>query len=270
MKMEVIEEKAEVIESMEQYVSVWKVLVGELSDADLTDKPGLSVSWADNAFPFWNAVFLTEQLEDASVLASRVKEASIYMRKRRQSGLLYICQDYLSGAAKESLPQILNEQKLEFVLSVTGMAGDIFPIKRRPHHGLRMERVTDEAKLQAYADLNCEAYGFPVEWGSSALKGSKLWKERAYTYLGYEGDHPVAAASAIENDGSLYLALVATRPDKRGNGYADAVVRHALQTAYEATGLRRTILHATDAGFPVYARVGYHQTAKILTYKPTA
>jgi hypothetical protein len=37
---------------------------------------------------------------------------------------------------------------------------------------------------------------------------------------------------------------------------------------YEATGLRRTILHATDTGFPVYQQVGYHRTTKFLTYKP--
>jgi GNAT superfamily N-acetyltransferase len=262
--------KTEVIESIEQYVSMWKVLVGELPDVDLADKPGLSVSWADNAFPFWNAIFLTEQLEDADLLASRLKEASVYMREKRHGGLLYVCQDYLSGAAEKSLQRLLDKQKLEFALPLTGMAGDIFPLQRRSYPELRMERVTDEAELQVYANLNCEAYGFPSEWGHSAFKGSKLWKESAYTYLGYEGDLPVAAASAIVNDGCLYLALVATRPDRRGNGYADAVVRHALQTAHEATGLKRTILHATDAGFPVYTRVGYHRTATIMTYKPAA
>jgi hypothetical protein len=55
-------EEAEAVESVSQYASVWKVLVGTIPGADLTDRPGLSIRWAVNDFPFWNAVFLTEQL----------------------------------------------------------------------------------------------------------------------------------------------------------------------------------------------------------------
>jgi hypothetical protein len=61
-------EADEVIESVLQYASVWKALVGTIPGADLTDRPGLSIRWADTDFPFWNAVFLTEQLADERVL----------------------------------------------------------------------------------------------------------------------------------------------------------------------------------------------------------
>jgi len=54
----------EVDESVLQYASVWKVLVGVIPGADLTDRPGLSIRWADHDFPFWNAVFLTEHLTE--------------------------------------------------------------------------------------------------------------------------------------------------------------------------------------------------------------
>ena len=70
------------------------------------------------------------------------------------------------------------------------------------------------------------------------------------------------------SDGQLYLALVATRPDSQRKGFGEATVRHALQAAYEATGLTRTTLHATDAGYPMYQRVGYHRTTKFKTYRP--
>ena len=129
--------------------------------------------------------------------------------------------------------------------------------------------MTDEAKLQAYADINSEAYGFPLEWARSGLLESTRWKEETYTYLGYECSVPMSAASVVVNDGSLYLALVATRPSAQRKGYAEAMVRHALQAAYEATELKRTILHATDAGFPVYRRVGYHRTVTFMAYKPS-
>jgi GNAT superfamily N-acetyltransferase len=148
------------------------------------------------------------------------------------------------------------------------MAGDLFPLRAPSHPNLQIERVIDDAGLLAYAEVNCAAYGFPPEAAQTALKGSKLWKQ-SFTYMGYENGKPVTTASALVNEGALYLALVATIPEARGNGYAEALVRHVLRNANETTGLTRTILHATDAGFPVYSRVGYHSTVKIMAYKPS-
>ena len=214
----------EVVESVMQYASVWKVLVGTIPGADLTDRPGLSIRWADADFPFWNAVFLTEQLADGRVLNNRLEEASAFLR---------------------------------YILS----------LKTLIHPSLRIERVKDQAQLQAYADINSEACAFSLEWARSGLLGSTFWKEVAYAYLGYEEGVPVSAACVVVNSGSLYLALVATRPPAQRKGFGEATVRHALQAAYEATGLKRTILHATDAGSPVYRRVGYQRTAEFLAYK---
>jgi predicted acetyltransferase len=65
----------------------------------------------------------------------------------------------------------------------------------------------------------------------------------------------------------LFLALVATLPGKQRKGYAEATVRKALYEGYPATGLKRTVLHASDAGFPVYERLGYRAVANIRLYK---
>ena len=122
-----MKQTSEIVESVVQYASVWKLLVNELPNADLADRPGLSISWADNPFPFWNAVFLTEQLADPDLLESRLKEAATYVRKKRHSGLIYVCEDYLSGTAKETLRAILEQERLEAAIPITGMAGNILP-----------------------------------------------------------------------------------------------------------------------------------------------
>jgi GNAT superfamily N-acetyltransferase len=151
----------------------------------------------------------------------------------------------------------------------SGMVGDVLPFNSVPSHPLlQFMRVTDEAALQLYADINSEGYGFPREAGRAGLEGSSFWKNVAFSYIGYESGQAVSTAAAIVNDGQLYLALVATRPDAQRKGYGEATVRHALNAAYEATGLKRTSLHATDAGFPVYQRVGYHYATRFKAYKP--
>jgi hypothetical protein len=37
---------------------------------------------------------------------------------------------------------------------------------------------------------------------------------------------------------------------------------NALHTAYEETGIRGTVLHAAEPGYPVYLRLGHHPTVK--------
>ena len=96
------------------------------------------------------------------------------------------------------------------------------------------------------------------------MKEHTLWRKHAYGFVAYEGDKPVSTATGIVNEGCIFLFLVATLPEVRRRGYGEAVVRHALQTAHGATGIRRTVLHATEAGYPVYVRLGYSPTVKFM------
>ena len=79
-------------------------------------------------------------------------------------------------------------------------------------------------------------------------------------------DRAVSTATTMVLGNVLYLALVATVEDARKKGYGEAVVRHSLQAAHEATGLRRTTLHATEDGRPVYTRLGYRPVGDFTWY----
>src|SRR5215469_1164452 len=119
--------------------------------------------------------------------------------------------------------------------------------------------------MQGYGisqNLTVFAYDVPVETGLSLVKEHTLWREHAYEFVAYEADK--AVSTAIVNEDCLFLFLVATAPDARRKGYGEAVCRHALQTAYQVTGIRRSVLHARKAGYPVYLRLGYHPTVKFM------
>jgi GNAT superfamily N-acetyltransferase len=254
----------ELAESLHQFVTIWKMIGRPFPQVDQTDRPGLAISWPDTHFPFYNALFLTEQLTDAQVLQDRVQEATAYMRARLNGGLFVVCLDNVSRAAKENLPTILAEAKLVQAIPMTGMAGDILPMEALGQPGLRFARILDDATIQDFAQLNCVSYDVPVETSLSLVQERTLWHEHAYGFVAYEGDKPVSTATAIINGHCIFLFLVATMPEVRRKGYGEAVVRHALQTAYEATGISRSVLHATEAGYPLYLRLGYHQTVKFM------
>jgi predicted acetyltransferase len=58
-------------------------------------------------------------------------------------------------------------------------------------------------------------------------------------------------------DGLRYVAMVATEPAHQRRGYGQAVMQQALVTAAARHGATASVLHATDAGRPVYQRMGY-------------
>lgn len=145
------------------------------------------------------------------------------------------------------------------------MAGDTLAIAEPTHPALRFVRVRTEEHRRAFGEINGLANGITAEAGRAGLDMTARGDER-YCYLGLEGDTPVSAAATLANAGSLYLAMAATLPGRERRGYGEATTRKALYEGARATGLTRTVLHATDAGFPVYRRIGYRQVANMNFY----
>lgn len=255
---------AGLVESMHQFITIWKLIGKPFPQVDGTDWPGLAISWPATDFPFYNAVFLREHVTDARVLRNRVQEAVAYMRGRPNGGLFVVCLDNVGGDARESLDTILAQAKFIQAIPMTGMAGDILPIEAPVHPALRFERIGNDATIRDFAELNCVSYDVPLEAGLSLVKEHTLWRQHAHGFVAYEGDKAVSTATAIVNEGCIFLFLVATLAEVRRKGYGEAVVRQALQSAHKATGIRRTVLHATEAGYPVYLRLGYRPTGKFM------
>jgi hypothetical protein len=126
--------------------------------------------------------------------------------------------DNLSRSAKESLSPILAQAKFVQAIPMTGMAGDILPMEAPGHSALRFVRIWDGLTIQAFAQLNSVSYGAPIETSLSLVKEHTLWREHAYGFVAYEGDMPVSTATAIINEGCLFLFMVATAPDARRKG----------------------------------------------------
>jgi GNAT superfamily N-acetyltransferase len=131
----------------------------------------------------------------------------------------------------------------------------------------RLRRTDDEEVRLALADLNAAAYGVPNEWGRRALCAA-LWRAPLFGTVAYVGDHPASGAFVLPIDNALYVGWVATAKSYRRLGLAELVMRTSLEEARRATGLERTVLHATADGLPVYLRMGYRTVVKFLFYGP--
>lgn len=260
-------DRVDSVESMEQLAAGWRAMVLDRdSDGDVRDLPGVAVRWADCRFAFWNCITLTDVGADTRLVEQRLGQAADIMRSKKHPGFLWVFEDLLDDEARPVLTAAAEQAGLAYAFPGTGMAGDVLPLPEPAHPDLTFVRVTTDEQLQAYADLNSRAYGFPLEDGRDGLGGSTLWKNQVYAYLGMRNDVPVTCAATVETNGRLFVVLVATDPEWERRGYGEAVTRKALYEGARATGLTRATLHATVAGAPVYPRIGFKPNSPIHFY----
>ncbi|MFE7116048.1 GNAT family N-acetyltransferase [Streptomyces sp. NPDC057654] len=257
----------ESVESMEQLVVAWRAMVLDHdANADIRDLPGLAVRWADSRFSFWNCITLTEKEVTAPRMRRRLDEAADIMRAKKQPGLLWVFEDLLAVDTRSGLTVAAELAGLQYAFGGTGMAGGILPLPEPHHPDLTFVRVSTDEHLQAYADLQAGAYGLPVEDCRGGLVGSVLWTTEMYAYLALRDGVPVACAATSAAENRLFVSFVATDPQWQRRGYGEAVTRRALCEGARATGLTRATLHATEAGAPMYPRIGFRANTPIRFY----
>ena len=260
--------KPDILKSNDQFIALSTFVCSAIPDSEVFDKDGIAVRWACSDLIFFNTLYLSEGIADADALRQRLRTGAHYMRAKAQPGLFLLCEDYVAEAARSDLEAAIADAGLVPVLDTIGMTGELLPFAQATeHHGLHFERVGSEQALSHFAAVNEAAYGaVPDSYFPAFRQSMPLWTERSHSYIAYHQGKPVSTASVIESDGELYLALVATRPEAQRLGFGEATVRHVLEVAHHASGLRQTSLHATQAGFPVYQRMGYRQVTRILGY----
>lgn len=151
---------------------------------------------------------------------------------------------------------ILAEEGLAVAVPMLGMeATEVIP-PPRPLAKIEIRQVASDQAAMDAAVINAHAYHMP-EAQFAPCGGMHFWPEGTLSFVGYVDGRPVASAAARPINGTCYIAMVATEPDAQGNGYAAAVMRHAMDEGRRATGFELLTLHATEDGQKTYARMGF-------------
>jgi len=187
-----------------------------------------------------------------------VRQATTYFAARSNPWVLTASEDWFG----ENATSVLADVGLAYKLDLMGMATERVCPPTRPLPDVQLRRIEDEENRLALADLNADSYGVPREWGRRALGGAALWESAIFGTIAYVRDEPASGAFALLVDDALYIGWVATAKAHRGRGFADLVIRKCLEDAKNATGLERTVLHATGDGQSVYERMGYRRVVR--------
>lgn len=252
-------------DNVKTVIDAWKLMSGRFAGSDFQRVEGVASTFANIPLSFFNISFQERPAASAAELRGMLATMQRRAKACPHPSIIGLCEDWVP----EDWQAIAEEKGFTFVLNMTGMAADELLPPRRPSLALEYRRVQDDATARDLAMINAHAYQMPPEmW--ECLCNLQLWNADSYGYVGYRDGKAVSSTAALPIEGAMYIALVATMPEEHGKGYAEAVMRKAIEQGQTGMGKRRMVLHASDMGRPLYQSMGFGAGCRIPLLAPPA
>jgi GNAT superfamily N-acetyltransferase len=135
----------------------------------------------------------------------------------------------------------------------------------RPIGGLEIREVTTDADLARFQETAFEGFGFPTQAGHLFITEQFLKKPGVKLYLGLMGGEPVCTSSMVPTPGIAGIYWVSTVESHRRRGLGEAITWAVVRAGIE-NGCPTASLQASEAGEPVYARMGFETPVHYVKY----
>jgi GNAT superfamily N-acetyltransferase len=230
----------------------WKLMSSRLPGATNIEEDHLATHFANTPL-----IFLNLSLYDAPVADPAHLDQILHQAKARATGnphpWFHVIANDLTAPGWEPIAEA---HGFAPAMKLTGMATQDLTPPTRPLAALDFRPIVNIETASDISTVNMLAYGLPPELGAH-IANTSLWQPDSYGAVAYLEDQPVSATAAFPVDGTIYIALVATHPDHQRKGYAEATFRHVVTEAKRIMGDLPLTLHASEAGKPVYANMGF-------------
>jgi hypothetical protein len=240
--------------SIRQFVEAWRVMCSAAPGYATRSGPGVECVFSGSPIPFFNVAVLTGRNISAESIRISAESARTWSADRAVPWIFATTREALAPGT--DIAAVLDSCGFAPFLDLTGMLAEQVAPPTRPIDGLEFRVPQTDSECQAILEVNSAAYGMSLAAGNSVWGKRAFWADH-FPVVGSIAGQPVSCSAVYMVDGHRYVAMVATTPAHQRNGYAEATMRRALELA----GDHPTFLHATDAGRPIYARMGYQTVA---------
>ena len=240
--------------SIQQFSEAWRLMCASAPGRSFAAGEGVEYVFSGCPIPFFNIALLTARGISADDLKSRAREACAWASDKEVPWLFLLTHEAL-GADLDAAA-LLDDCELAPQTPLTGMLTEAVTPSAKAPSGVELSVPRDDAGCSAILDINAAAYGMDFSAAKELIGTSSFWANH-FPVVGAVGGTPAAAAGVLMTDSCRYVCLVATDPTWQRRGLADAAMRRALELSAAVHGERPTVLHATEAGRPVYERMGY-------------
>ena len=110
------------------------------------------------------------------------------------------------------------------------------------------------------------AFKIPFAVAVEIYGGQNIWQTGFTGYVGYLDGNPVSTTAIMIAAGVIGIYAVGTLPGHQRRGYAEAIMRHAVEQARKTSGIERTVLQSSQAGLPLYVKLGYRSVTEFQVF----
>jgi ribosomal protein S18 acetylase RimI-like enzyme len=225
------------------------------------DYPDLALTSCGMNCAVFNSAMLRALVDEARFRRA-VTLAGTHFRHRELGWTFWLCNDLLPAPGHAAARQRFRQLGMEQIAQPPGMVAERLAPPRRPLADLEIRRVTDETTRMDFAHLSSVIFTLAADTARAVYGAPGLWQNPMQGWVAYHGQLPVSIVTVVVGGGALGVYSVGTLPEYQCRGYAETLMRHALDCARQSTGIERTVLQSTAQGLNLYTRLGYRTVTR--------
>jgi GNAT superfamily N-acetyltransferase len=214
----------------------------------------------------FNIAFLTERMESRSELGSILKTCARFYGQRGVRWSFWLCEDLLDPSTRRVARDIFADAGLRPISHAPGMKADALAPASRPLPVVECRPVADALTRAAFAEMTAICFDIPFTIARAVYDVESAWDGDYRGFVGLAGGKPVSIVALVRAGGALGVYSLGTVPDRRRHGYGEALLRAALAMEPPPAKPEPLVLESTEAGYPLYRRLGFRDVAKFTVY----
>ncbi|HTS50998.1 MAG TPA: GNAT family N-acetyltransferase [Bryobacteraceae bacterium] len=235
-------------------------------DAEIRDLAGVTLIFCGLNYAAFNAALLTQPIESDAELTRLIQISAAQFESKRLRWTYWLCDGFLGGPLSRQAPHIFSRHGLRQLTRAPGMYTERLLAPQRELPTLQVRAVSDHATRTTFAQIMSIAFDIPLSV-SSAVYGSECgWTSGFQGFIGYANGKAVTTAATMITGDVIGLYSVATLPQYRRLGFAEAIMREVIEQARARDGVERTVLQSTPSGLSLYEQMGYRTVTNFDVY----
>lgn len=233
--------------------------------------PGLRLitSWVTH--PVFNIALLDGPAPDPPAegpgeLERRIRQASSHYRALGREWSFWICEHLLGPRTQRRLHRIFDAHGLSCIAEPPGMEIDDLPPPRRPLPSIAVRTAAEPRARFDFAGIIGQCFFIPPPLAHQVYDDPAPWGAPVEIFVGYDKDRAVTCAAFIEAAGAIGIYSVATLPGWRGQGFAEAIMRHGIQIFRQRGAAGPIVLQSSAAGLDFYRRLGFRRATRYFVF----
>lgn len=206
----------------------------------------------------FNAAFLTEPVSTREELRERIRTAQRHFDGRQLSWSFWFGEHLLDDKVRRHLVRDCAEAGMRIAAEMPGMYAAALAPPKKQLPELDIQVVNSGRTLEHFRQIGSACFRVPPDWFAEVFDGDPA-RSDFVCRVGYLAGKPVATSASVLHDGTLGIYNVATVPEHRGKGVAEAMTRHAANR-------QPVVLQSTAAGVGLYESLGFRAVTKIVVF----